>query len=133
MEDSPGMAVVAEGTAALERPLAAVEGRLSALGLALQHDDPHAVDQAAHELQAALSHAVDHFRAAARRGGIPPALRQRLARAGAEVAAQREALARASTSLDRAIDVLMPQPGPTNLYSAAGGSERILPAGGLRV
>lgn len=121
-----------DGEAALERPLATLEGRLNALGQALQRDDPQAVDQAAHDLQAALSHAVERFRAAARTGVVPPALRQRLARAGAEVAAQREALARASASLDRAIDVLMPQPGPSGLYSATGGSERPLPAGGLR-
>ena len=46
-----------DGEAALERLLAALEGRLNALGQALQRDDPQAVDQAAHELQAALSHA----------------------------------------------------------------------------
>jgi ABC-type transporter Mla subunit MlaD len=124
--------VAGEGTATLERPLAALEGRLSALGLALQQNDPEVVDRAAHELQTALAQAVDQFRAAARRGGIPPALRQRLARAGAEVAAQREALARASASLDRAIDVLMPRTAPMGLYSAVGGNDRALGVGGVR-
>ena len=46
-------------------------------------------------------------------------LRRRLALAGAQVAAQRDALARATAALDRAIDVLMPSPG-TALYSAGG-------------
>jgi flagellar biosynthesis/type III secretory pathway chaperone len=40
------------------------------------------------------------------------------------VAAQREALARATASLDRAIDVLMPRTAPASLYSAHGASER---------
>jgi len=52
--------------------------------------------------------AVDSFRGAARRGDVPPALRRRLALTSGQVAAQREAVARASSALDRAIDVLMP-------------------------
>ncbi len=72
---------------------------------------PPRVDRAAAELHRALAAAVDHFSRAARSGGVPPALRQRLALASGQVAAQREALARATASLDRAIDVLMPRPG----------------------
>jgi hypothetical protein len=56
---------------------------------------------------------------AARRGGPPLPLRRRLGLASAQVAAQRDALARASAALDRAIDALMPQPG-SMLYSASG-------------
>ena len=47
-----------------------------------------------------------------------------LAEAGGQVAAQREALARATASLDRAIDVLIPRSAPASLYSSHGASER---------
>jgi hypothetical protein len=108
----------------LERPLQIVEERLGALGEALQHQDAEAVDRVAAELHTALAAAVAHFSAAARTGGVPAVLRQRLAVAGGQVAAQREALARATASLDRAIDVLMPRPLPQSLYSANGNAER---------
>ena len=110
--------------AALERPLKAVEDQLAALGVALRHQDIHAVDLAAADLHLALAAAVDHFGRAARSGGVPAPLRYRLALAGGQVAAQREALARATASLDRAIDVLIPRSTPNNLYSAAGASPR---------
>ncbi len=108
----------------LERPLQIVEERLGALGEALQHQDAEAVDRVAAELHTALAAAVAHFSAAARTGGVPAVLRQRLAVAGGQVAAQREALARATASLDRAIDVLMPRPLPQSLYSATGNADR---------
>jgi hypothetical protein len=55
---------------------------------------------------------------------VPAPLRHRLALAGGQVAAQREALARATASLDRAIDVLIPRHAPKSFYSAAGANER---------
>jgi hypothetical protein len=106
----------------LETALAAVEGRLKALGAALCERDSAGIDLHATELHRALASAVDNFARAARAGSIPPALRHRLANAGGEVAAQRESLARATAALDRAIDVLMPR--DSNLYSTAGGAER---------
>ena len=111
---------------ALERPLHAVEAQLAALAQALHAQDSAAIDHAAAALHQALAQAVDHFSRAARNGGVPPALRQRFARASGQVAAQREALARATASLDRAIDVLLPRQGTgaSALYSAAGGNER---------
>ena len=118
----------------LVRPLQAVEDCLTALGLALHHRDSQAVDQVAAELHAALAAAVDHFSRAAKTGGVPPLLRRRLALASGQVAAQREALARATASLDRAMDVLIPRPASaaSALYSAAGGAERsALPGAGL--
>lgn len=118
----------------LVRPLMAVEDSLTALGLALHHRDSHAVDRVAAELHAALAAAVDHFSRAAKAGGVPPVLRKRLALASGQVAAQREALARATASLDRAMDVLIPRQhaAPSSLYSAAGNAERSgLPGGGL--
>ena len=47
----------------------------------------------------------------------------RLAVAGGQVAAQREALARATAALDRAIDVLLPGLGGS-VYAQNGGNER---------
>ncbi len=111
--------------AALEAPLAAVEVGLNALGVALHRQDAPAVERLAAELHAALANAVDHFGRAAKAGGVPPGLRRRLALAGGQVAAQREALARATTSLDRAIDVLLPRlPTQPALYSAGGHTPR---------
>lgn len=114
----------------LERPLQAVEDRLGALADALQRQDPDALDRVAAELHAALAAAVGDFALAARTGGVPPELRQRLALAGGQVVVQREALARATASLDRAIDVLIPRFSPSGLYSAAGGSDRGAASGG---
>jgi hypothetical protein len=120
-------------TAELEAPLAALEGRLAAFALALRQPDADTMDRAAGELHIALAAAVERFHRAARAGSIPRALRERLALAGAQVAAQREALARATASLDRAIDVLMPRSTvPAALYSSSGNAERHLPSGGLR-
>jgi hypothetical protein len=106
----------------LEATLAAVEGRLTALGDALCERDSAGIDLHATELHRALANAVDHFARAARAGSIPPALRHRLASASGQVAAQRESLARATAALDRAIDVLMPR--ETTLYSTFGSAER---------
>ena len=116
--------------AVLEPPLKAVEDQLLALGQALHQQDVAAVDHAASGLHLALAAAVDHFGRAARSGGVPAPLRHRLALASGQVAAQREALARATASLDRAMDVLIPRLAPSVLYSAAGGSDRHSPAGG---
>lgn len=114
----------------LEQPLAAVEQQLLALGLALHQQDAAAVDRVAAGLHLALAAAVDHFARAARSGGVPMPLRNRLAQAGGQVAAQREALARATASLDRAIDVLIPRVAPSSLYGAHGGNERQAHTGG---
>jgi hypothetical protein len=116
--------------ARLEQPLAALEGQLAALGTALHQQDAAAIDVAASQLHLALAAAVDHFGRAARSGGVPAPLRQRLALAGGQVAAQREALARATASLDRAIDVLMPRSAPAGFYSSTGGSDRSSQGGG---
>lgn len=113
----------------LELPLHQVEQQLAALGLALQANDATAVEVAASRLQGALSSAVDRFRLAARSGGVPPPLRQRLALAGAQVAAQRESLARATAALDRAIDVLMPATPAT--YGAQGAGHRSASRGSM--
>lgn len=108
----------------LEHALAATEQGLAALHDALLSRDALAIEHQADELQRALSHAVSTFMAAARSGGLPPALRHRLASASAQVASQRESLARATASLDRALGALLP-PAPAAtpaLYSSAGTS-----------
>ncbi len=105
----------------LERPLLAVEAQLDALALGLQRQDTAAIDRAADALHVALASAIEHFARAARRGSIPPGLRRRLAVASGQVAAQREALARATASLDRAIDALLPRPVAGGVYSAGAG------------
>lgn len=97
----------------LEAPLAAVEVALIALSDALRERDSHAIERHAGELHRALAHAVDRFATAARGGRVPPALRDRLAAASGQIAAQRESLARATAALDRAIDVLLPRDAAT--------------------
>jgi hypothetical protein len=107
----------------LEARLAAVETRLTALGNALRARDATGIDLHAAELHRALASAVSQFSDAARDGPLPPELRNRLASASGQVAAQRESLARATAALDRAIDVLLPRDG-LPLYSPAGAPDR---------
>ena len=110
-------------SAELEATLVAVETQLSGLGAALLARDSRAIDAHAVELPRALARAVMQFSAAAQRGPVPPALRQRLSRASSVVAAQRESFARATAALDRAIDVLLPREA-TGIYNAAGTAGR---------
>jgi hypothetical protein len=115
----------------LEATLAAVETRLTALGIALLEQNNVDVDTHATELHRALARAVDHFSAAARHGALPGPLRQRLMRASSQVAAQRESFARATAALDRAIDVLLPREAG-GVYTALGASERATRGGSLQ-
>jgi len=115
---------------ALEAALQMVETHLSGLGSALLAQDLAAIDAQASALHRALASAVHRFNQASRQAnGVAPALRQRLALAGAQVAAQREGLARATAALDRAIDVLMPAPPASALYGQAGHSQRASSSG----
>jgi hypothetical protein len=116
--------------AELEAALAAVESRLASLGEALCVRDSASIDTHATELHRALATAVDRFAFAAKRGAVPPALRNRLANTSGQVAAQRESLARATAALDRAIDVLMPRDS-TALYSTFGGPDRATRGGSI--
>ncbi len=119
------------GGAGLEDMLGAVELRLADLGEALRARDLAGIDSHAASLHMALAAAVDNFCIALRSGPVSPALRRRLVTASGQVAAQRESLARATSALDRAIDVLMPRDAPT-LYSNAGESKRDRLGAGLR-
>ena len=115
----------------LDAALTAVEERLHALGDALREHDSAAIEQQADELHRALTAAVDQFAQAARRGPVSAALRQRLARTGGLVAAQRESLSRATAALDRAMDVLLPRDA-ASVYSPFGNAERPARSGAIQ-
>jgi hypothetical protein len=122
--DVIGTPALAAGVAAsaneLEAVMQRVEQHLDDLQAALGARDMRCIELHAGELQRALAKAIDRFRDGARRGGTPPELRRRLALAGAQVAAQRDALARATAALDRAIDVLMPSSSGAAVYAPSG-------------
>jgi hypothetical protein len=115
----------------LEATLSAVEMRLADLGEALRTRDLAGIDRHAADLHVALAAAVDTFCVAVRNGPVPAALRRRLVTASGQVAAQRESLSRATSALDRAIDVLMPREAP-RLYSASGDGKRSHLGGSVR-
>ena len=122
----------AQPAAALEASIEAVESHLGALGTALRDRDAAAIESHAAALHRTLAAAVHRFGHASRHaGGVPQALRQRLALASGQVVAQRESLARATAALDRAIDVLMPAPLPASVYGTGGHSERSATSGCL--
>lgn len=124
MYTSPDEMRALQRVAELEPPLASLEQCLDGLGQALCRNDAAAIELQAAELHRSLARAVDHFTRAARQGGVPAVLRQRLALASGQVAAQREALARATASLDRAIDVLLPEPSAAPVYGSGLLAER---------
>jgi hypothetical protein len=119
------------GVAVLEDTLSAVETRLADLSEALRTRDLGGIDRHAAELHMALATAVDTFCIALRSGPVSPALRRRLVAASGQVAAQRESLARATSALDRAIDVLMPREASA-VYAASGDAKRNRIGGSLR-
>ena len=119
----------------LEQVVAVVESRLAALGDALRERDITAIESQATELHSALANAVKCFVSVAHNGGVPEPMRRRLARASAQVATQRETLARATAALDRAIDVLIPTPAAAHgaaLYGACGLPDSTSRGGSLR-
>jgi hypothetical protein len=126
MITTPAEHLALQQTTDLESAVARVEAGLGALSDALRERDAHAVEARANELHRALAVAVQHFMHAARHGGVPEPMRRRLARVSAQVASQRDVLARATAALDRAIDVLLPDntpPAGTALYGARGLAE----------
>jgi hypothetical protein len=116
----------------LEDAISQVEQHLEALGQAMRAHNAEGVEHEALALQRALAAAVQRLNHAARAGDVPPTLRQRLALATGQLAAQRESLARATAALDRAIDVLMPRATPRVAYSASGLADRGLRAAVLQ-
>jgi hypothetical protein len=115
-----GLHQAAPDTAELESALDVVELHIAALGRALTAQDPAAAEAAASELSTAMRGAMSHFAQVHRRGVMPPAIRRRLAMASGQIAAQREALFRATTALDQALDILLPRPEAAAGYSAYG-------------
>jgi ABC-type transporter Mla subunit MlaD len=113
---------------ALELAISEVEGRLAGLALALREPGSRGVDTAATDLHRALAQALDRFNQ--NRSPISQALRQRLARASAQVAAHRDTLARATAALDRAIDVLLPR--DSTVYDASGSAVHAAHTGVLK-
>ena len=128
---TPAPLVAMNGGPVLEDMLTAVETRLSNLGEALRTRDLAGIDGHAADLHMALATAVDTFCIAVRSGPVEPALRRRLVAASGQVAAQRESLARATSALDRAIDVLMPRDAP-HCYSPNGDGKRSRTGSSLR-
>ncbi len=116
----------------LEPLVAKVEQHLGALADSLHVRNIPEIEQQAQALHRALARAVEGFMLVARHGGVPEPMRLRLSRASAQLAHHREALARATASLDRAIDVLMPNDGPSvKVYSANGLTQPLHRGGSL--
>jgi len=127
-----GLHQPAPDTAGLEQALSQVETAIDALTLALQQADGTQVELASLDLRAAMGSAMTHFAQVARRGTMPPALRQRLALASAKLVVQRDAVGRQSAALDQAIDILIPREQPAATYTphgnGRGGPGRVIAA-----
>ncbi len=107
-----------------------LEQKLQLVSAALREADAPALEAAVLQLQAELLRLAQRLNAPGRRGRVLPAdLRQRLVQASAEVTAQREALARASATMNRAMQVLMPA-SPV-AYGAQGADVRPTSTGSL--
>ena len=111
-------------TSALEAALAEVERQIAAMSQALVAQDAPAAETVAAELRGALRGAMTHFAQVQQRGTMPPALRRRLAEAGGQIAAHREALLRATSALDQALDIILPREDAPAVYSATGPAGR---------
>ena len=112
-------------TSALEASLSAVELAIATLGQTLTQRDIAAVETASTALHEAMRAAMSQFAHVARRGTMPVALRTRFALANAQIAAQREALVRATSLVEQHLEILIPRPlAETSVYSASGASQR---------
>jgi hypothetical protein len=109
----------------LEVSLAAVELAIAALGQTLTQHDIAAVEAASITLHDAMRAAMAQFAQVARRGTMPIALRTRFAMANGQIAAQREALIRATSLVEQNLEILIPRPmAETSVYSATGTAQR---------
>ena len=110
---------------ALETSLAAVELAIATLGHTLTRQDIAAVEAASTALHDAMRAAMAQFAQVAKRGTMPVALRARFAMANGQIAAQREALIRATSLVEQNLEILIPRPmAETSVYSATGASQR---------
>ena len=112
-------------TSALEVSLSAVEQAIAVLGHTLTRRDIAAVEAASTSLHDAMRAAMTQFAQVARGGRMPAALRSRFALANGQIAAQREALFRATSLVEQNLEILIPRPmAETSVYSASGASQR---------
>ena len=110
---------------ALEVSLSAVEQAIATLGQTLTQRDVAAVEAASTSLHDAMRAAMTQFAQVARGGRMPAALRTRFALANGQIAAQREALIRATSLVAQNLEILIPRPmAETSVYSASGASQR---------
>ena len=110
---------------ALERSLSAVEQAIATLGQTLTQRDIAAIEAASTALHDAMRAAMTQFAQVARNGKMPAALRTRFALANGQIAAQREALFRATSLVEQNLEILIPRPmAETSVYSASGASQR---------
>ena len=109
----------------LEVSLAAVELAIATLGHTLAQQDIAAVEAASTALHEAMRAAMTQFAQVARSGSMPAALRTRFALANGQIAAQREALFRATSMVEQNLEILIPRPmAETSVYSASGAAQR---------
>ena len=112
-------------TSALEVSLAAVELAIATLGDTLTRPDIAAIEAASTALHDSMRAAMSSFAQVARRGTLPMALRTRFAMANGQIAAQREALFRATSIVEQGLEILIPRPmAETSVYSATGTNQR---------
>jgi hypothetical protein len=110
---------------ALEGSLSAVEQAIAALGQTLTQRDIAAIEAASTALHDAMRAAMTQFAQVARSGKMPAVLRTRFALANGQIAAQREALFRATSLVEQNLEILIPRPmAETSVYSASGASQR---------
>ena len=124
-QPAPANHPVPPDTSALETSLAAVELAIATLGQTLTQRDIAAVEAASTALHDAMRAAMAQFAQVAKRGTMPIALRTRFAMANAQVAAQRDALVRATSLVEQHLEILIPRPlAETSVYSASGAAQR---------
>jgi hypothetical protein len=112
-------------TSELEVSLSAVEQAIATLGHTLAHPDVAAIEAASTALHDAMRSAMGQFAQVAKRGTMPMSLRTRFAIANGQIAAQREALFRATSMVEQNLEILIPRPmAETSVYSASGASQR---------
>jgi phospholipase/lecithinase/hemolysin len=121
----PAQASPSPDTSSLEVSLAAVELAIATLGHTLSQPDIAAIETASTALHEAMRAAMNEFAKVARRGAMPVALRNRFAMANGQIAAQREALFRATSMVEQNLEILIPRPmAETSVYSASGANQR---------
>ena len=131
MSKHAGKAVSSVASADIDAALRRLEQHLDDLQASLSTRDLPGIEQHAGALQRALSLVAAPLTRAARQGQAPLALQRRLGVASVRVAAQRDALARATAALERAVHVLMPA-ADSALYSASGAAQHLRSAASLQ-